>query len=91
MNNKLFIGNLSYKATEEDLNELFAQSGEVVSVSVATDRHTGQKRGFAFVEMSSQAEAETAIKSWNGRDLHGRQIAVSISQPKPKTAGARRY
>ncbi len=90
MNNKLFIGNLSYKATEEDLTELFAQSGSIVSVTVATDRHTGQKRGFGFVEMSSQAEAEAAIKSWNGHDLHGRQIAVSISQPKPKVGGGGR-
>ena len=87
MNNKLFIGNLAYKVTEEELQELFAQSGEVASVTIVTDRHTGQKRGFGFVEMANQAGAEAAIKALNGFDLQGRQIAVSISQPKPKSGG----
>jgi len=92
MNNKLFIGNLAYKVTEEELQELFTQAGEVVSATIATDRHTGQKRGFAFVEMVDQAAAEAAIKSLNGRDLQGRQISVSISQPKPKSNfGRSRY
>ncbi len=85
MNNKLFVGNLAYKVTEEELQELFAQSGEVVSTTIVTDRHTGQKRGFGFVEMSTQAGAESAIKTLNGFELQGRQIAVSISQPKPKS------
>ena len=89
MNNKLFIGNLAYKVTEEELQELFVQSGEVVSVTIVTDRHTGQKRGFGFVEMANQAGAEAAIKALNGHDLQGRQIAVSISQPKPKSGFAR--
>jgi len=87
MNNKLFIGNLAYKVTEEELQELFTQSGEVVSTTIVTDRHTGQKRGFGFVEMANQAGAEAAIKALNGFDLQGRQIAVSISQPKPKSGG----
>ncbi len=92
MNNKLFIGNLAYKVTEEELKELFTQAGEVVSATIVTDRHTGQKRGFGFVEMVDQAAAETAIKTLNGHDLQGRQIAVSISQPKPKSSfGRNRY
>jgi cold-inducible RNA-binding protein len=92
MNNKLFVGNLSFKLSEPELEEMFAQFGTVVSCSIPTDRDTGRKRGFAFVEMSSQAEAEAAIKGLNGRDVDGRQIAVSVSQPKPKgQGGGRRY
>lgn len=94
MNNKLFVGNLSFKLSDRELEELFAQYGTVVSCSVPTDRDTGRKRGFAFIEMSSQAEAEAAIKGLNGRDIEGRQLAVSVSQPKPKGGGGgggRRY
>ena len=93
MNNKLFVGNLSFKLSEPELEELFAQFGTVVSCSIPTDRETGRKRGFAFIEMSSQAEAEAAIKGLNGKDVDGRQLAVSVSQPKPKGqgGGGRRY
>ena len=87
MNNKLFVGNLSFKMADADVEELFAQYGTVVSCSIPTDRDTGRKRGFAFVEMSSQAECEAAIKGLNGRDIEGRQLSVSISQPKTKTGG----
>ncbi len=87
MNNKLFVGNLSFKLSEADIEELFGQYGTVVSCSIPTDRDTGRKRGFAFVEMSSQAEAEAAIKGLNGRDIEGRQLAVSVSQPKTKGPG----
>lgn len=92
MNNKLFIGNLSFKISEAELEALFKEYGSVTSCSIPTDRDTGRKRGFAFVEMSSQAEAEAAIKGLNGRDIDGRQIAVSVSQPKPKSGsgGGRR-
>lgn len=94
MNNKLFVGNLSFKVSESELEELFAQYGSVTSCSVPTDRETGRKRGFAFVEMASQSEAEAAIKGLNGHDLGGRQLNVSVAQPKPKGGGGgggRRY
>ena len=87
MNNKLFIGNLSFNLSESELEELFAEYGTVVSCSVPTDRDTGRKRGFAFIEMGSQAEAEAAIKGLNGREVAGRQLNVSVSQPKPKGGG----
>lgn len=85
MNNKLFVGNLAYSVTSETLSELFSSFGNVVSCNIATDRDTGRARGFGFVEMQSQQEAEAAISGLNGRDVNGRQISVSISQPKPKT------
>ncbi len=87
MNNKLFVGNLSFKLTEAEVEELFGQYGTVVSCAIPTDRDTGRKRGFAFVEMGSQEEAEAAIKALNGRDVAGRPLAVSVSQPKPRTGG----
>lgn len=86
MNNKLFVGNLAYTVTDSGLHELFEQYGSVVACNIATDRDTGRSRGFGFVEMKTQAEAEGAIAGLNGRELGGRQIAVSISQPKPKRA-----
>ncbi len=87
VNNKLFVGNLSFKTTQQDLEELFAEYGEVISVAIPLDRDTGKQRGFAFVEMANQASAEAAIKGLNGRDVGGRQIAVNVSTPKPKTGG----
>lgn len=89
MNNKLFVGNLSFKLSDAELKELFEEYGTVLSCSIPTDRETGRKRGFAFIEMSTQAEAEAAIKGLNNRDIEGRQIAVSVSQPKPKGGGGR--
>lgn len=89
MNNKLFVGNLAYSVTSENLSELFGEYGQVVSCNIATDRDTGRARGFGFVEMQSQQEAEAAINGLNGKDVKGRQISVSISQPKPK--GRSRY
>lgn len=91
MNNKLFVGNLSYAVSETVLNSLFAEFGEVVSCSIPKDRDTGRPRGFAFVEMSSQAQAEAAIRGLNGRDVEGRAMSVAISEPKPRGAGSRRY
>src|SRR5579875_2666605 len=90
MNTKLFVGNLSFKLTESDLEALFSQAGQVVSVSIPTDRETGRKRGFAFVEMSSQSEAENAVRLFNGQTVQDRQIVVNPSKPKEKTgAGGR--
>jgi cold-inducible RNA-binding protein len=89
MNNKLFVGNLSFKVTEAELQEVFSQAGAVVSVSIPTDKYTGKKRGFGFVEMSSQEEAEQAIKALNGRDLAGREMSVNLARPKEKSTDNR--
>ena len=82
MNNMRFVGNLSFKVTETELQEVFAQAGEVVSVSIPTDKYTGKKRGFGFVEMASQEAAEEAIKALNGRALAGREMSVNLARPK---------
>lgn len=87
MNNKLFVGNLDYAVSDKDLLDLFTQYGEVSSCTVAKDRDTGRPRGFAFVEMQSQAQAEAAIKGLNGQQVGARQISVSVSQPKPRGGG----
>lgn len=79
---KLFIGNLSFKATEGELEQLFSEAGEVVSAKVITDRETGRPRGFGFVEMASREEAEKAIEMFNGHDLVGRPIAVNEAKPR---------
>lgn len=81
-NKKVFVGNLSFKLSESDVERLFAQSGQVVSVVIPTDAETGRKRGFAFVEMGSPAEAEAAIQALNGQEVEGRAIAVSLSRPR---------
>jgi RNA recognition motif-containing protein len=91
MNNKLFVGNLAYGISDEQLQELFAGFGQVTSCSIAKDRDTGRARGFAFVEMESQAQAEAAIKGLNGYELSGRQISVNVSQPKPRSSGGSRH
>lgn len=77
MGNRLYIGNLSYEVTQQDLEGLFAQAGTCQSVAVITDRATGQSRGFGFVEMSSGAEAQKAIQQFNGHDLKGRALKVN--------------
>ena len=82
METKLFVGNLSFQTSENDLRELFAQAGTVTSVSLITERDTGRSKGFAFVEMASQSEAEQAIKLFNGSNLDNRAIKVDIARPK---------
>jgi RNA recognition motif-containing protein len=79
---KLFVGNLSFSTTEQDLTSIFSQYGSVESVNVITDRMTGQPRGFAFVEMSNRSEAERAISVLNGSDLQGRTLNVNEARPK---------
>ena len=86
-NNKLFVGNLPFKLSESDISDLFGQYGEVVSCSMPTDRDTGRKRGFAFVEMKDDAQAEAAIQALNGRQIEGRALSVSVSQPKQGGGG----
>lgn len=81
MNNKLFVGNLPYTATEEELREAFAQAGSVLSVKIITDRESGRSKGFGFVEMATDAEAGTAVEKLNNADYAGRPISVSIARP----------
>jgi cold-inducible RNA-binding protein len=81
MSNKLFVGALAYAVTDQDLQELFAQAGTVVSAKVIMDRDAGQSKGFAFVEMSTEEEAKQAIATLNGKEVAGRQIAVNIAKP----------
>jgi RNA recognition motif-containing protein len=79
MASKLFVGGLPYAVTSEDLREYFAQCGTVVSATVITDRVTGQSRGFGFVEMSTEAEAQAAIAKLNGQSLQGRRLTVNVA------------
>ena len=82
MNNKLYIGGLAYSVTDEDLNSLCSQHGSVESATVVKDRDTNNSRGFGFVEMSTQEEAEKAIQALNGTDLQGRTIMVNVAKPR---------
>lgn len=81
MGNKLFVGNLSWQATADDLRSAFAQAGTVTDAMVAMDRMTGKSRGFGFVTMSTEEEAQRAIEMMDGADLMGRPVAVSIARP----------
>ncbi|MBN1428887.1 MAG: RNA-binding protein [Anaerolineae bacterium] len=81
MNKKLYIGNLSYDATENELRELFASAGAVASVSLMTDRETGRPKGFGFVEMETAEAAQEAIRTLNGHMLHDREIKVDEARP----------
>ena len=99
MGKKLFVGNLAFSTTSQDLESLFAESGTCESATVITDRETGRSRGFGFVEMSNSGEADQAIAKLNGRDLGGRQINVSEAKAREGGGGggggggrgARRY
>ena len=89
MGKKLFVGNLSFDTTSEDLEALFSEMGTIESATVVTDRDTGRSRGFGFVEMSSASEADKAISSLNGRDVGGRQINVSEARAREAGGGGR--
>lgn len=82
MARKLFIGGLPYRTTGDELRDAFAQAGEVASASIVTDRETGRSRGFGFVEMVNDADADAAISLWNGKDFGGRMLTVSEARPK---------
>jgi cold-inducible RNA-binding protein len=91
MNNKLFVGNLSFQTTENDLNDAFAAHGTVTEANLMMDRTTNRSRGFAFVTMSSDEEAQKAIAAMNGTDFGGRSITVNIAKPREeRPAGGRR-
>ncbi len=87
MEKKIYVGNISFKASEEDLKALFSQSGEVESVKIITDRHTGNPKGFAFVEMAQDDAAESAITQLNGRKIEGRAITVNEARPQQPREG----
>ncbi len=87
MGRKLYVGNLPYSATEQTLQDTFSQCGTVDWVNVITDRDTGQSKGFGFVEMSSEGEAQKAIQELNGSSLDGREITVNEAKPQQKRSG----
>jgi len=87
MDVKLYVGNLSYSTTEDDLRTMFAQAGTVASVAIIKDRDTGQSKGFAFVEMSTQAEAQKAINQFNGLTVQERALTVNIARPREERTG----
>ena len=83
----IFVGNLSYRTTQDELQSVFGQYGNVERVSIVTDRESGQPRGFAFVEMTEARDAETAISQLNGAELNGRTMNVNEARPKPAGGG----
>jgi RNA recognition motif-containing protein len=87
MSTKLYVGNLAFQTTSQDLQELFSQAGTVQSASVMEDRETGRSRGFAFVEMSSQDEATSAIEQFNGKEVGGRTLKVNEAKPRENRSG----
>jgi cold-inducible RNA-binding protein len=87
MSKKLYVGNLAFQTTSQDLQDLFAQAGTVESASVISDRDTGQSKGFAFVEMSSEEEAAAAIDQFNGKELAGRMLKVNEARPRENRGG----
>lgn len=91
MESKLYVGNLSYNTTEDGLRQLFAQAGEVKQVSLIMDRETQRSRGFGFVEMASQADAEKAIQMFNNYELDGRRLMVNIARPREERGGGGGY
>ena len=98
MNEKLYVGNLAYATTEDDLRQLFAQAGTVTTCDLIKDRDTGQSKGFAFVTMSTQAEAEKATQMFNAYSLGERALTVNPAKPREarpgngsRSGGGRRY
>jgi len=89
MSMKLYVGNLSFQTSSDDLQQLFSQVGTVDSVNVIEDRETGRSRGFAFVEMSSSEEGNAAIQQFNGHDVGGRTLTVNEAKPREDRGGGR--
>jgi cold-inducible RNA-binding protein len=87
MSKKLYVGNLSYDATEQQLRDLFSQVGEITEVAVISDRMTGQSKGFGFVEMATDEAADEAINRFNGYALGSREIVVNVARPREERSG----
>src|SRR5919112_3704709 len=87
MSIKLYVGNLSFQTSSEDLRDLFSQAGTVESASVVEDRDTGQSRGFGFVEMATKEEGEAAIQQFNGKEVGGRNLNVNEARPREDRGG----
>ena len=87
MSTKLFVGNLDFKITENDLQDAFAAHGNVIETNLVTDRTTGRPRGFAFVTMSTPDEAQNAISALNGKELAGRALTVNVAKPREERPG----
>jgi RNA recognition motif-containing protein len=87
----IYVGNLSFQTTEQEIRSLFEAHGSVDRVNIVTDRDTGQPRGFAFVEMANNAEGDRAIEAVNGRDVGGRVLNVNEARPKSEGGGGRGY
>jgi len=82
----IYVGNLSYETTSNDLQDAFAEFGDVSKANVISDRETGRSKGFAFVEMSSAVDAQNAIDALNDQDLHGRTLKVNVAKPREERA-----
>lgn len=91
MTNKLYVGNLSFHLTSDDLEQHFAQVGTVESAKIIEDRDTGRSRGFGFVEMSSEAEAQAAIEQFGGQEFEGRDLVVNEARPRENRGGGGGY
>ncbi|HZY86041.1 MAG TPA: RNA-binding protein [Gemmataceae bacterium] len=90
MGKKLYVGNLPYSVSDSDLQQMFEAHGTVTSAQVIMDRDTGRSKGFGFVEMSSDAEAQAAVDAMNGKDINGRPLTVNEARPKPEGGGGGR-
>lgn len=85
----IYVGNLSYEITEEDLRQAFGPFGQVESVSIIKDKYSGQSKGFGFIEMPSKAEAQAAIEGLNGKELKGRTLNVNEARPRSESRGGK--
>jgi len=91
MATKLFVGNLSFQTTDEDLKNLFGQIGAVASANVIMDKFTGKSRGFGFVEMTTTQDVQQAVERFHGTDLHGRPLTVNEAKPQESRGGSRSF
>jgi RNA recognition motif-containing protein len=91
MTNKVYVGNLPFEVTDDELQEIFEAHGPVTSAKVITDRETGRPRGFGFVEMEQSEDAQKAIQSLNGKEVQGRALKVNLAKPREDRGGGSRY
>ncbi|HEX8283490.1 MAG TPA: RNA-binding protein [Pyrinomonadaceae bacterium] len=91
MSMKLYVGNLAFETSGDNLRQHFAQAGTVETATVVEDRDTGRSRGFGFVEMATKEEGEAAIAQFNGNDLNGRNLTVNVAKPREDRNGGRRF